>query len=314
MNILEIVSGTGIDGATRHGVLLSRELARRGNRVTLACRPGSWIAGQLHGESVRVVESRLYPWSPSDLRRMTDLARRQRIDVIHTHMSRAHFFGVMLRLASGLPCVATAHSRHVQLHWRFNDLVIAVSEATRRYHQRWNRVTAERIVTIPNSVNRQRLETAAAPQRARVRAELGLDDSWILLGTIGSVIPRKGILYLVRVFPRFSPPRHEHGWRLSTRAASRATRPKCGRRSVAWAWKTTFYGWDLATTCPGCSQRWTSMYSLRWKRACRWRSWRRWRQGCRWWRPRSAACLSAFCRVRRECWFPRPIVPLSAAP
>ena len=55
MNILEIVSGTGIDGATRHGVLLSRELARRGNRVTLACRPGSWIAGQLHGESVRVV-------------------------------------------------------------------------------------------------------------------------------------------------------------------------------------------------------------------------------------------------------------------
>ncbi len=122
--------------------------------------------------------------------------------MIHTHMSRAHFFGVMLRLASGLPCVATAHSRHVQLHWRFNDLVIAVSEATRRYHQRWNRVTAERIVTIPNSVNRQRLETAAAPQRARVRAELGLDDSWILLGTIGSVIPRKGILYLVRALPQ----------------------------------------------------------------------------------------------------------------
>jgi glycosyltransferase involved in cell wall biosynthesis len=31
---------------------------------------------------------------------------------------------------------------------------------------------------------------------------LGLDDSWSLLGAIGSVIPRKGILYLVRALPR----------------------------------------------------------------------------------------------------------------
>lgn len=70
-----------------------------------------------------------------------------------THLSRAHFFGVLLRAASGVPCVATAQSRHFQLHWMFNDLVIAVSEATRLYHQRWNRVPSERILTIPNFVD-----------------------------------------------------------------------------------------------------------------------------------------------------------------
>ena len=62
-----------------------------------------------------------------ELRRIAALAGERGIEVVHTHSSRAHSFGVLLRWFSGLPCVATAQSRHLQLHWMLNDRVIAVS-------------------------------------------------------------------------------------------------------------------------------------------------------------------------------------------
>jgi glycosyltransferase involved in cell wall biosynthesis len=177
-------------------------LAGRGHSIAVVCRPGSWIADQFRGDPVEVVLSDLHRWPPDELRRIRDLARHRRTDVIHTHMSRANFFGVLLRAASGIPCVATAHSRHFQLHWRFNDLVIAVSEATRQYHRRWNRVRPDRIITVPNFLEPAPAADPTRPRRQLVRAELGIGESGFLVGQIGDVIPRKGLLHLVRALPR----------------------------------------------------------------------------------------------------------------
>jgi len=157
MRIMEIVSGAGVNRAVTHCLLLTRELARRGHGVTLVCRPGAWIARQVVVDPVDVIRSDLHRWPLDELRRIATLAQQRRIDVVHTHMSRAHSFGVLLRWASGLPCVATAQSRHVQLHWMFNDRVIAVSDTTRRFHRSYNLVRAHRIVTIPDFVDGDRI-------------------------------------------------------------------------------------------------------------------------------------------------------------
>ena len=162
MNIMEIVSGTRVNGAILHCLLLSRELARRGHAVTLVCLPGAWIGGQAAGNGIDVVRSDLHRWPTDELRRIAQLVRQRRIDVIHTHISRAHFFGILLRWFSGAPSVATAHSRHIQLHWMFNDRVIAVSEATRRYQRMHNFVRAGRIETIHNFIDYGRLGRRAA--------------------------------------------------------------------------------------------------------------------------------------------------------
>ena len=153
MRIMEIVSGAGENRAVTHCLLLARELARRGHPVTLVCRPGAWIARQLPVHPVDLIESDLHRWPLDELRRIAAVARESRIEVVHTHMSRAHSFGVLLRWTSGLPCVATAQSRHVRLHWMFNDRVIAVSDTTRRFHRSYNLVRADRIVTIPDFVD-----------------------------------------------------------------------------------------------------------------------------------------------------------------
>jgi glycosyltransferase involved in cell wall biosynthesis len=201
MNIMEIVSGTPVNGAILHSLLLTRQLICRGNRVTMVCRPGAWIGQQLLAEGVEVIWSDLHRWPTDELRRVAAIVRERQIDVIHTHMSRAHFFGVLLRWFTRVPCVATAHSRHFQLHWMLNDWVIAVCDATRNYHRRYNLVRANRIETIHNFIDHGRMDEVPHDARPRLRASFGVEPSWPLLGAIGDVVPRKGLIHLVTAMP-----------------------------------------------------------------------------------------------------------------
>jgi glycosyltransferase involved in cell wall biosynthesis len=202
MRIMEIISGKGVNGAVRHCLLLTREMARRGHQVTLVCRHGSWIARQLASDPVDIVFSELYRWPTDEMHRMVAVLRRKAIDVVHTHMSRAHFFGVLLRWFGGVPCVATAHNRLFQPHWMFNDLVIAVSDATRRYHQTYNLVRADRIVTIHNFIDYDHFAAVPFTARDEIRRELNLDLASRVIGVVGSVIPKKGQIYAVRALPK----------------------------------------------------------------------------------------------------------------
>lgn len=202
MNIMEIISGKLLNGAALHSLLLTRELARRGNEVTLVCRPEAWIGQQLASDGAEVIWSDLHRWPPGELRRIAAIVSQRRIDVVHTHMSSAHFFGILLRWLAGVPCVATAHSRHFQLHWMFNEYVIAVSEATRRYHQRYNFVRPSRIETIHNFIDYRRMSEVPPDTRAKLRAASGIEESCLAIGIVGEVIPRKGLIYLIGAMPK----------------------------------------------------------------------------------------------------------------
>lgn len=201
MNIMQISSGRELNGAANSTLLLTRELARRGNRVYMVCLPSSWIGRQLASDSVEIIPSDLHRWPLDELRRIAAVVREKKIDVLHTHSSRAHFFGILLRWFCRVPCVATAHSCHFQLHWMLNDHVITVSEATRQYHVKRNFVRPNRIETIYNFIDYDRIPEVPHDSRSRIRAELGIDDSTSLIGTVGSVVPRKGALHLVRAMP-----------------------------------------------------------------------------------------------------------------
>ena len=133
---------------------------------------------------------------------MTDLARRQRIE----RDSHAHEPGTFLRRH-----VATGERAAVRRHGSQPSRAIALEiQRSGDCRERGDPAISPAVESSDRRANRHHSQFCrpAAPgnrrrtQRARVRAELGLDDSWILLGTIGSVIPRKGILYLVRALPQ----------------------------------------------------------------------------------------------------------------
>jgi L-malate glycosyltransferase len=202
MKIMEIVSGTRVNGAILHCLLLSRELVRRGHQVTLVCRPGSWISRQMVDGPIDCVRSDLHRWPPDELRRIAGIIRQRQIEVVHTHTSRANFFGILLRWMTGVPNVATAHTRHVQLHWMFSKRVIAVSESDRRYQRTHNFVRGSRIDTVHNFIDCQHILEMPTDARGRVRAWLGVADRDVLLGIVGSIVPRKGLIYLIRALPK----------------------------------------------------------------------------------------------------------------
>jgi glycosyltransferase involved in cell wall biosynthesis len=204
MNVMEIISGRSVNGAVVHCLTLSEELVRRGHRVLLVCRPDAWLGREAvrRGLPLEVIASDLHRWPPDELRRVARIVEQEQVDVLHTHMSRAHFFGILLRWLAGVPSVATAHSNHVQLHWMFNDAVIAGSAATLRYQRQWNFVRAGWSEAIHPFLDRAALAPAAPDARGRARRRLGLADDVPLVGLVGNVTHRKGIDVAVAALPK----------------------------------------------------------------------------------------------------------------
>jgi glycosyltransferase involved in cell wall biosynthesis len=207
MNIMQIASGSRISGAVTYCLGLTRELAARGHRVTLLCKAGAWIGQQVEALGIEtlgieVIHSDLCRWRWGELRRVANLARARDIDVLQTHVASAHNFGAALRLLFGIPCVATAQARRIQLHWRMHDYVIACSEATRRFHRFANLVPGSRIVTAPNFIEPAPYLSVTPAERAATRAALGIGTYVPLIGLVGKLSPRKGQIDLVRALPR----------------------------------------------------------------------------------------------------------------
>ena len=117
---MEICSGVNVNGAIITCLETIKALVERGHDITLVCRPNAWIGDQFESDEVDVVYSDLSRWPATQLKRVAGIVREKQIDVVHTHMSRAHFFGVLLRHLFKVPCVATANNRYLQLHWMFN--------------------------------------------------------------------------------------------------------------------------------------------------------------------------------------------------
>lgn len=140
--------------------------------------------------------------TPARLREVAKLIRDKKIDVVHTHMSRAHAFGTLLKLLVTVPVIKTAHSRSFQLHWQVNDFVIANSLATENYHVRTNRIPRRKIQTIHCFVDSAKIEQVTPRDVRVVRRQLRWDNDEYLIGVVGQVIARKGQQYLFEALPR----------------------------------------------------------------------------------------------------------------
>lgn len=120
------------------------------------------------------------------------MLRDREIDVIHTHASRAHFFGVLLRGATGISVVATAHAHRLQGHWAFNDHVITLSAAGDRF-QRWNLVRRSHRSVVHQFVDVDRFAPPDAAERLVARGSIGVDPGVPVVGYVGSLFREKGV-------------------------------------------------------------------------------------------------------------------------
>jgi glycosyltransferase involved in cell wall biosynthesis len=133
---------------------------------------------------------------------MCQLIRRERPQIVHTHLFKSDFHGrLAARLCKTPVVISTAHNvdawaRRVPLGYLYGltaqlaDRIIAVSDEVRDFQIRYTKTPALKMVTIYNGVDISSFENQSESGKA-VRKELDLSDSVPVIGIVGRLEPQK---------------------------------------------------------------------------------------------------------------------------
>ncbi len=199
-----------------------RALRDAGFDVTTISAPGPWVA-DLQAEGIRHIPwpSATRSWDPrSDARAFRELVailRRERFDVVHTHNPKPGVMGRVAARIAGVPGVMnTVHGLYatpedrprrraavLAAEWlaaRCSDLELYQSAEDLAWVRRRHLVRSDRSIHLGNGVDL----TAFTPERAeeerirKLRAELGIGEDELVVGTVGRMVREKGYEELFR--------------------------------------------------------------------------------------------------------------------
>lgn len=137
--------------------------------------------------------------------------RRERPDLVHTHLYRDAVYGrVIARLAGVRGVISTLQNSYV---WRsraqlfldrltavFADRVTAVSDAVRKFAIEREHIPASKLVTVYNAIDHERFRVSPGV-REQARSELGVGENEIAVGSTGALTRQKGFNYLIEAVP-----------------------------------------------------------------------------------------------------------------
>ncbi|MCY0959488.1 glycosyltransferase [Streptomyces sp. H27-H5] len=212
LKVLHVITGLGVGGAEQQLRLLLRHMPMRCDVLTLT-NPGQ-VAEGLRADGVRVVHLGMKGNRDlGALPRMVRFIRRERYDLVHTHLYRACLYGrLAARLAGVRTTVATEHSlgegeiegrrlshgvRALYLAGeRLGAATVAVSDTVATRLEGWG-VPAARIHVVPNGIEAVRFRFDEGVRRA-TRARAGLPERAFVVGGVGRLVPGKRFDVLVR--------------------------------------------------------------------------------------------------------------------
>jgi len=132
--------------------------------------------------------------------------KKENIQVVVTYHHDADIWGGLIARLAGVPTVISSRrdmgyqlgKKHIWFYRLFGFLFssyIAVSDAVKREIEKRERVRPEKIEVIHNGVNSELYSDSYDIQRIKV--ELGIDPSGVVIGMVASFRPIKGHIYLV---------------------------------------------------------------------------------------------------------------------
>ncbi len=201
LSILQLTHQGGPAGSTQSIFGLSRELARRGHRVVLGCRPEVLLA--------RLAREAGLPVVPLEFGRLGALARsladviaRERIDVVNSHATRDRRALTWLRWRRRLPQPLVVTRRTMPLTSPLEvvavgctaDRTIAVSHAVARALRR-RLHPAGRLRVVPNGIALERVDAPVSPaDLAAARAALGPVDGRSMVAVVARLKDQQVLL------------------------------------------------------------------------------------------------------------------------
>jgi glycosyltransferase involved in cell wall biosynthesis len=194
LRIMQVILSSGFAGSERAAAEACNALCER-HDVLLVVRSDHRSAG---GASIRdhldpAVQVIELSGVLGTRRRLAEVIRSWRPDVIHTHLRRGTRY--VAQIGAGPAHFCTLHLSLNGPHYLHSDGIFCISE--------WQLATVPatyrgRVFLLPNSlVSLPRLDAA---QVRKLRAEFGADDDTFLVGGVGRLVRGKGFDVLVRAF------------------------------------------------------------------------------------------------------------------
>ena len=203
IRILHIIDSLKLGGAEMLLFELLSRLDSYGFEVSVCyCEPGPLI-DDFKRKNISVSH---LPWitriDPILLMRMFNSIRKERPQIVHTHLFKSDFHGRFAARMAGVPIVvSTLHNSNAWaknpmlgltygLTTKLADKIIAVADEVRDYAAQYLRIPMEQMITIPNAVSIERFE-GKFEEGLAVRKEYNISPTAPLLGIIGRLEPQK---------------------------------------------------------------------------------------------------------------------------
>jgi glycosyltransferase involved in cell wall biosynthesis len=208
LRVLHCITELRPGGAERVVHDLVRAADPRRLRVSVAALDGRGsYAGRIRelGAEVHDLGARSR-WRLDAVWRLRALLRKERIDLLHTHLIHAGVVGRLAARPLGIPVVSTSHiveRRPVRWHFlldrwtaRWCRRIVCVSGAVREFQQERTRLPDALYSVVPNGIDLSRF--ADPTSRKAARARMHLPEKALVAGTLGRFDPQKGMDLLVR--------------------------------------------------------------------------------------------------------------------
>lgn len=198
MRIVHINTEFSWGGGEVQTYYLVKGLENRGIENILIAQPNSALAEKVKEGQIKLIE--LYmkgEWDIAAVLKLRNISKKIKPDVVHLHTAHAHTLGLLAsRLAKVKKIVVTRRMdfpiKGFSSRLKYNkvDKIVAISEIIKDILIRGG-VKKEKITVIYSTVNCEDFSG-----KSNLREELGLADDTLLLGTVASLVGRKGHRHL----------------------------------------------------------------------------------------------------------------------
>ncbi|MDO8525691.1 MAG: glycosyltransferase [Candidatus Omnitrophota bacterium] len=169
------------------------------------------LGGEIEKMGIRVIylNSAARIFNLGLVKKIASILRQERPDVLHTSLFYANFFGRLAAFFHKAP-VLVSEERSMYTEKRFyhiiidnllshmTDRIITCSKSVTDFTLRQEKISADKFHLIYNAVDAARFRVSRAKMDMRLILGLGAGD--FIIGSVGSLIPKKGHRFLIEAF------------------------------------------------------------------------------------------------------------------
>ena len=197
--VLQVITPSHMSGAETQLVRLARKMEARGHAMPALVKRKSTTLEHFRRLGLAVEEASISGKANLfAIPLLARAARRQRVDLIHTHLSTASWWAGWLEVLGGPPSVGHVHGFTTAAWHRRQSHLLAVSDAVREDLASQG-IPRERVTVLHNALDAS--EFRPVRSTLEVRSEFGADAETPVIGSFGHLSIKKGYRELFAAIP-----------------------------------------------------------------------------------------------------------------